>query len=95
MKLRRLIFSGAAVLALTASFAFKMEKQGLENVYFHPVSEPLECAIGNIETPNDCESIYTGPVCTVLDWTGTGEYVTAYADIDGAATCYYTLHHEY
>ncbi len=97
MKFRRMILGCVFAFALIASFAFKAEskKKDLENVYFNPISDPFECAVGELDTPNDCEIFNSGAQCTVEDWVpGDGDaQVPAYADLDGGTPCFYSLYH--
>ena len=91
MKFRKLILCGAFALALTASFAFKVEKEEYVTCSIKDPINPYHC-ITLLLTDDDCSTINTGPQCTAYLNTAHPE-VPAYGD--GFPGCVSPLYHAF
>ena len=81
---RKLLFLGAALVAVTASFAFTANTKGPTYAYYY--ANGTLCEYGMIDPAVDCNITWTGPACTIYDGL-TGNYVQAYLNWGSEYVC--------
>lgn len=92
MKLKKMFFVAAFLMAITASFAFKAEKKFDMNCTWITVSTPADCEeLG--DTDSNCSQYNKGSECTTYD-PGSQTQVQAYVE-NGLAVydCTFPLYH--